>query len=172
MFVLCASCAGPGSGPVVSAPSVPSETPAGRVVAGGGDKLTACALPWTLEDVAEGPGRVIVVCASDARREAVQVGPMTKAIDPALEPARQRVCSCAERMRAPAFVDLVVTSFPDEGRATVETGELDEELDPEVGREFYDCVGKLRTPFPPVHTDACGAEKTRYVYPLHVDLAD
>lgn len=169
---MCTSCAGQGSGPVVSAPSVQGEAPPVHVVPRKEEKLTACALPWTLEDVAEGPARVIVVCASDARREAVQVGPMTKAIDPALEPARQRVCSCAERMRAPAFVDLVVTSFPDEGRATVETGELDEELDPEIGRAFYDCVGKLRTPFPPVQTDACGAEKTRYVYPFHVNLAD
>ena len=59
----------------------------------------------------------------------VEPGVMTRAIEPALEPARQRVCSCAARLPVPAFVDLVVTSLPDEGRGSVEEGELDDELE-------------------------------------------
>jgi hypothetical protein len=132
--------------------------------------MTACALPWTLEDVAGGPGRVVVVCGADVRRQDVEPGPMTRAIDPALEPARQRVCACAARMRVPAYVDLVVTSTPDDGRAKVEAGEPDEELEADVAAAFVECVGTLSTTFPRSHPDTCGAERATFVYPLRVDL--
>jgi hypothetical protein len=170
-LALCAACATPGSGPVVRAPSVQGEAPPVHVAPRSEDKLTACALPWTLEDVTGGPGQVVVVCAGEVRREEVQPGPITRAIDPALEPARQRVCSCAERMPAPPSADLVVTSIPDDGVASVEPGELEEEVDAELGRAFFECVGKLRTRFPPTHSDACGAGKATFVYTLSVDLA-
>jgi hypothetical protein len=96
---------------------------------------------------------------------------MTRAIDPALEPARQRVCSCAARLPPPAFVDLVVTSMPDEGRARVEASEPDEELDAETAAAFVACVGTLSTTITRSHADTCGAERATFVYPLRVDLA-
>ena len=171
-LALCSACATPGQGPVVLAPSAETHEAAARPPPPpGGDKLTACALPWTLEDVEGGQGRVVVVCGSDVRRQDVEPGVMTRAIEPALEPARQRVCSCAARLPVPAFVDLVVTSIPDEGRASVEEGELDDELDRELATAFMACVGKLTTAVPRAHLDACGPEKAMLKYPLRVDLA-
>lgn len=170
-LVACTACATPGQGPVVLAPSVetpalaphaPTPTPV--------EKLTACALPWTLGDVEGGQGRVVVVCGSDVRRQDVEPGVMTHAIEPILEPARARVCSCAARMPVPAFVDLVVTSFPDEGRASVEEGELDDELDHDLATAFMACVGKVTAVIPRSHLDSCGPEKAVLSYPLRVDL--
>lgn len=132
--------------------------------------MPACALPWTLEDVAGGPGRVVVVCGADVRRQDVEPGAMTRAIDPALEPARERVCACASRMRVPAYVDLVVTSTPDEGRAKVEASEPDDDLDPDLAPAFVACVGSLSTTFARSHPDTCGADRATFVYPLRVDL--
>jgi hypothetical protein len=169
-LVAAVACAAPSAGPVVVAPSGNARPPAPSAPPAGSEALTACALPWTLEDVAGGPGRVVVVCGSDVRRQAVESGPMTRAIDPALEPARQRVCSCAARLPLPAFVDLVVTSVPDEGHARVEASEPDEELDADVAAAFVACVGTLSTTFASSHADTCGAEKATYVYPLRVDL--
>jgi len=160
----------PAVAPVVQAPAVTSEAPARPVAPTAGPELTACALPWTLEDVAGGPGRVVVVCGNDVRRQAVEPGAMTRAIDPALEPARQRVCACAARMPVPAFVDLVVTSTPDQGRARVEASEPDDELDPAVAPAFVACVGSLVTTFARLHADTCGADEATFVYPLHVEL--
>jgi hypothetical protein len=113
---------------------------------------------------------VVVVCGSDVRRQDVEPGAMTRAIDPALEPARERVCACASRLTVPAFVDLVVTSWPDEGRASVAPGELDDELDADLATPFMACVGTVKTAFARSHADACGAEKATLVYPLRVDL--
>ena len=135
-----------------------------------GPELTACALPWTLEDVAGGPGRVVVVCGSDVRRQDVEPGAMMRAIDPALEPARQRVCSCASRMPVPAFVDLVVTSSPDQGLAKVVASEPDDELDPAVAPAFVACVGSVVATFARMHADTCGTGEPTFVYPLHVEL--
>jgi hypothetical protein len=95
---------------------------------------------------------------------------MVRALEPVLEPARQRVCACAARMPVPAFVDLVVTSMPDEGRGSLETGELDDELDRDVATAFMACVGTLTAPVPKAHLEACGTEKATLVYPLRVDL--
>jgi hypothetical protein len=149
---------------VVEVPSSPRATPAPA-----GD-LPACALPWTIEDVAGGPGRVVVVCGNDVRRQPVLPGAMTQAIDSALEPARQRVCGCAARMPPPAYVDLVVTTSPDEGRARVEASEPDDELDPAIAPAFVACVGSLVTTFARIHADSCGADDATFVYPLHVEL--
>ena len=171
VLLLAAACEPRGGGPVVQAPAA---APASRVAPAarpGDDQLTACALPWTLETMAEGPGTVIVVCPGDARREPVQAGAMTSSIDPALEPARKRVCECAQRMAAPPFVDLKVTSAPDEGMARVEADEIDDELDAEPARAFYACVGALEVPFARAHADSCGGPSAKFVYPLHVDLA-
>lgn len=170
-LALCGACATPGQGPVVLAPSVEGSAPAPRPPAPPvGGKLTACARPWTLEDVEGGQGRVVVVCDSEVRREDLEPGAMARAIEPILEPARQRVCACASRMPVPAFVDLVVTSLPDEGRASVEVGELDDELDHELATAFMACVGKLTTAVPRAHLPTCGPAKATLKYPLRVDL--
>ncbi|HEX3345269.1 MAG TPA: hypothetical protein VHS09_11885 [Polyangiaceae bacterium] len=171
LLVLPAACATPGPGPVVLAPSVAAQTPAARPAAPADvEKLAACALPWTLGDVEGGHGRVIVVCHADVHHQDVEPGAMVRALEPVLEPARQRVCACAARMPVPAFVDLVVTSMPDEGRGSLETGELDDELDRDVATAFMACVGTLTAPVPKAHLEACGTEKATLVYPLRVDL--
>jgi hypothetical protein len=171
LLAVGAACVGQGGGRVVSAPSVNGDPTPEHLEPPREDKLTACALPWTLEDVAEGPGTVIVVCPGDARRQPVTTGPMTRALDPALESARHRVCACAEKMPAPAFVDLKVTSQPEEGVANVEADEIDDELEQDPAREFYACVGKLKVGFPRGPSGACGGANATFVYPLHVDLA-
>ena len=170
-LVACGACAAPGQGPVILAPAAESSAPAPRRPAPTPvEKLTACALPWTLGDVEGGQGRVVVVCGSDVRRQEVEPGVMTRAIEPVLEAARQRVCSCAAQLPVPAFVDLVVTSFPDEGRASVEEGELDDELDHDLATAFMACVGKVTAVIPRSHLDSCGPEKAVLSYPLRVDL--
>jgi hypothetical protein len=168
--VLAGVACTPASGAIVQAPAALEVPPIGRAPSAPAADLTACALPWTIEDVAGGPGRVVVVCGNDVRRQAVEPGVMTQAIDSALEPARQRVCGCAARMPPPAYVDLVVTSSPDEGRARVEASEPDEELDPALAPAFVACVGSLTTTFARVHADTCGTDDATFVYPLHVEL--
>jgi hypothetical protein len=170
-LVLCGACAAPGAGPVVLAPSAePSPAVARPPPPPVVTKLTACALPWTLEDMQGERGKVIITCGNDVNREDLEPGPLARAIEPMLEPGRQRVCACAARMPAPAFVDLVVTSLPDEGRASLEVGELDDELDHDVATAFKACVGQLATAVPRTHVDACGASKATLTYPLRVDL--
>jgi hypothetical protein len=112
----------------------------------------------------------VVVCSNDVRREPIDPPAMARAIDPALEPARQRVCSCMARMPPPAFVDLVVTSTPDEGRATIEASEPDDELDPAQAAAFVACVGRISATFAQSHGAACGTEKATLVYPFRVEL--
>jgi hypothetical protein len=170
-LLVCGACAAPGPGPVVLAPSVETPAPAPRPPAPrAGEKLAACALPWTLEDVQGGQGRVVVVCGNDVRRQDVEPGAMTRALEPILEPARERVCACAARLPVPAFVDLVVTSAPDDGHASVEEGELDDELDRNLATAFMACVGRLTTAIPRTHVEACGSDKATLVYPLRVEL--
>jgi len=169
-LVSAAACA-TAPGPIVQAPAVVEAPLPGRPPPAPAGDLPACALPWTIEDVAGGPGRVVVVCGNDVRRQAVVPGAMTRAIDAALEPARQRVCGCAAQLPPPAYVDLVVTSSPDEGRAKVEASEPDDELDPAIAPAFVACVGSLVTTFARLHADTCGTDDATFVYPLHVELA-
>lgn len=175
MLAACAACAEPGPGPLVSAPSAPvapvAAEPRPSAAPPGEGAPAACSQSWTLADMSGGPGRVVVVCGSDVRRASLDPVLMARAIDPALGPARERVCACASRMPAPEYVDLVVTSTPDDGRASVEASEPDEELDPALAPAFVACVGKLATTFPRAHAQACdGADKATFVYPLHVEL--
>jgi hypothetical protein len=170
-LAVCAACAAQANGPMVYVPSVHGGSPAAHAAPPGEDRLTACALPWSLETMAEDPGSVIVTCPGDVRREPVKAGPITRAIDPALEPARRRVCDCAEKMAAPAFVDLKVTSAPDDGVASVEADVIDDELEQDSAKAFYACVGTLKVSYPRAHVDTCGGANPTFVYPLHVDLA-
>jgi hypothetical protein len=130
----------------------------------------ACGKPWKL-DVPGGDARVVVVCATDVRRQAFEESsPIGRALFPALDPARERVCSCAGRVRAPAFVDLVFTAKPEEGRVTVRA-EGDEDLDPELGPAFVSCVGTVVATFAPLPSEVCpGAGKASLVYPVRLDL--
>jgi hypothetical protein len=96
---------------------------------------------------------------------------MARALNPALEVAHERVCSCAQRVRAPAFVDLVITAVPAEGRASVEPSDPDASLDPEVAPGFLACVGSLPVSFAKFPADVCdGNGATTYVYSLDVEL--
>jgi hypothetical protein len=157
---------------VVRAPSVEVSNQAPRVSAPpSSNKLTACALPWTTADIEEGRARVVVVCGSDVRRQDIEPGPVARAIDPALEPARERVCACASRMPAPAFVDIEVTVVPDDGQASIKAAEPDDELDADQANAFAACIGTVKATIARSHTDACGPEKAILVYPLRVDLA-
>jgi hypothetical protein len=119
---------------------------------------------------------VIVVCGSDVRRESLSRSPaLRSAIAPALEPARQRVCACAARLPPPAFVDLVVTVIPGQGRASVEAnpgGETDEEVDPALGAPFVACVGTVVATSPRAHpAGICdGALEGTLKFPMRVEL--
>ncbi len=169
LCALPAACAGAAPGVVVTAPAVSAEPAASGHAPPPEDRtLTACALPWNLDDV--GDAHVVVTCGADVRREELAPGPMTRALAPGLEPARQKLCACAARMPVPAFADLVVRSAPAEGRVTVEADEVDDELDPEVARAFYGCIGAVVARFDPVSTPACGPGRAAFAYPLRVDL--
>jgi hypothetical protein len=117
-------------------------------------------------------GQVVVMCPADVRREALDPkGPLAAAISPGLAPARQRVCDCAERLRAPAFVDLVFTAKLDEGRVTVEAKADDDESDPELTPAFVACVGSLVATFTPRRAPACGdGVATSAIYPVRIDI--
>ena len=130
-----------------------------------------CAAPWAL-GVVGGSAQVVVMCPSDVKREPLDpTGPMGSSLTPALDPARDRVCSCAARMAPPAFVDLVFTAKPDEGRVTVEAKD-DEELDPTLGPPFLACVGTVTATFAAGRTSACeGGGAATFVYPVRLDLA-
>jgi len=170
-FVACLACTGPGAGPVVSAPSAAhaqsAAGPEARVAAP--EAPAACASPWKL-DFAGGDARVVVVCANDVRREAFdESSVIARSLSPALVPARDRVCDCAGRVRAPAFVDLVFTAKPEEGRVTVKAG--DEDLDPDLGPAFVACVGALVAAFAPIPSEACpSAGKASFVFPVRLGL--
>jgi hypothetical protein len=131
----------------------------------------ACGQSWALEDATGSSAQILVVCGNDVRREPVAGGPMARALDPALEVAHERVCSCAHRLRAPASVDLVITAVPAEGRARVEPSEADASLDPDLGPRFLACVGTIPVSFDRFAADACdGHGATTYVYSLDVEL--
>jgi hypothetical protein len=171
VFTACA----PSAGPVVSAPAIAGTAPAAgavaRPISAAPGSPAACGQSWELEDAVGAGARVIVVCGSDLRREPVAVGPMTRALDPALDVARERVCACAARGAAPATVDLVVTAVPGEGRASVEPGEAEASLDPQVAQAFAGCVGSLGVTFPPFDDATCGdGARVKYVYALDVEL--
>jgi hypothetical protein len=173
LVMLVAACGAP-QGAVISAPAV--ELPAGaRPVStstAASDAPAACGQSWALEDAAGSSTQILIVCGDGVRREPVTTGNMTRALDPALEVAHERVCSCAQRVRAPAFVELVITSVPAEGHASVEPSEPDVSLDPDVAPGFVACVGSAAVSFAKFPADACeGHGATTYVYSLDVELA-
>lgn len=161
----------------MSAPSGPAAASSGETAPAGGERgeaqrsPNACRQSWALEDVPAGDARVLVVCGNDVRREPIVLGAMSRAIDPGLESAHQRVCTCASRMTAPPFVDLVVTAVPEEGRSGVETSEPEGEVDPGVASAFAACVGKIAATFPRFAGGGCpGGDKTTFVYSFDVEL--
>jgi hypothetical protein len=114
---------------------------------------------------------VLVVCGSDLRRAPIEVGPMTRALDPGLDAARERVCACASKLPAPTFVDLVVTAVPQEGRASIEPGEPDASLDAQIALAFVTCVGSLAVTFQGFQDPACSdGSRVKYVYAMNVEL--
>jgi len=171
------ACGVPAGGAYVSAPSSGAAGGATAEAAGNSGAQSdgpryppACRQSWALEDVPAGDARVLVVCGNDVRREPIVVGAMSRALDPGLESAHERVCACASRMAAPQFVDLVVTAVPDDGRGGVETSEPEGELDPGVASAFASCVGKIATSFPRFAGGACPDGKTTFVYSFDIDL--
>lgn len=175
LFASCACCAAPET--VVTAPLVPSvlaDRSEASAAVSSASLVTpgACSQKWTLDGVAGGPGRVVVVCGSDVRREALdESGPMARAIVPALEPARERVCACAGRIASPAFVDLVITAILDDGRVTAEASKPDDALDPDVDPAFAACVGTVVASFAPSRPGGCASlGKMTVVYPVRIDL--
>ncbi len=155
--------------------SAPAATTSARAlpptVAVASEGPAACGQSWALEDAAGSSAQILVVCGNDVRREPVDGGPMARALDPALQAAHERVCSCAGRVRAPAFVDLVITASPSDGHSRVEPSEPDASLDPDVAPGFLACVGSFPVAFPKFAVDACdGHGATTYVYSLSVEL--
>jgi hypothetical protein len=171
------ACGVPVGGAYVSAPSGAARGASAQAAGTGAGQSEgqrsppACRQSWALEDVPAGDARVLVVCGNDVRRERIVVGAMSRAIDPGLESAHERVCTCASRMAAPQFVDLVVTAVPEEGRAGVETSQPEGELDQGVASAFAACVGKIAASFPRFAGGGCpGGEKTTFVYSFDIDL--
>jgi hypothetical protein len=146
------------TGPPAAAPSTGTAGP------------LACDKPWTL-DVIGGDAQVVVVCPGDVQRRALdEKSAMVRALSPALDPARERVCACVGRVPVPAFVDLVLTAQPEEGRVTVRAGAGDD-LDPDHGPAFVACVGTVVATFEPLPSEACsGAGKASFVYPVRLEL--
>ncbi|MDP9002399.1 MAG: hypothetical protein M3O46_20090 [Myxococcota bacterium] len=170
VFVACEPRA---PGPVVTAPS---ELPSWAVAAPPRAPSTipgvpvACDQPWNL-GVIGGDGQVVVVCANDVRRQALdEASPAARALSPALDPTRERVCACVGRLRAPAFVDLVFMATPEEGRVTVRAS-TDEDLDPELGPAFVTCIGTVTVAFASLSSEAC-SDKTKgsFIYPVRLEL--
>jgi hypothetical protein len=137
----------------------------------GSEAPLACGKPWKLE-VIGGEGKVVVVCAHDVRREGFDdSGEIARALFPVLDPARERVCGCVHRGRPPAFVDLVFTARPEEGRVVAQA-ESNEELDPDLGPPFVACVGTVVATYAPVPSLVCpGAGKASFVYPVRLELS-
>lgn len=145
-------------------PTAASDRPAPA-----GERPSVCAAPWAL-GVIGGEAQVVVFCPGDVQRKPLDPsGPMAAALAPALDPARDRVCSCAARMQPPPAIDLVFTAKGREGRVTVEAKDDD---DPEGGAAFADCVGTPAATFAPAAADVCpaGAPAT-LVYPVRLELA-
>jgi hypothetical protein len=153
--------------PAASAAPAPSASDATTRAA----EPSTCASRWSLEMVGGG-AQAVVMCPGDVRRAALDPkGPLAGALSPGLEPARERVCGCAERMHAPPFVDLVLTAKLDEGRVTVEAKGDDDELDPELGPPFVACVGTVTATFSPRHGPPCGSgTATSAVYPVRIEI--
>jgi hypothetical protein len=171
------ACGAPTGGAYVNAPSGSGSASAAEAAGTAGARSdgqrspVACRQSWELEDVPAGDARVLVVCGNDVRREPIVVGAMSRALDPGLESAHERVCTCASRMAAPQFVDLVVTAVPEEGRARVETSEPEGELDPGVASTFAACVGKIAASFTAFAGGACpDGGKTTFVYSFDIEL--
>jgi hypothetical protein len=171
-MLLLASCA-PASSAMVRAPLVagaPSHYASHESASPApASSLKACADPWAPDSATE---RVVIVCGGDVRREGFdETGEIARAITPALDPARERVCACASRATPPPHVDLSVRAIPDEGRATVEIADPEEDLDPTLGPEFAACFGTVVATFSPFHLAACAAGGNAIViYPVRVDL--
>jgi hypothetical protein len=129
-----------------------------------------CGKPWRL-DVIGGDAQVVVVCANDVQRQALDSSSaIERALSPVLDPARERVCACVGRMPAPAFVDLVFTARPEEGRVTVQAGG-DDDLDPDLGPALVACIGTVVATFGPLPSEACSdAGKASFVYPVRLEL--
>lgn len=160
-------------------PTADPGPPGGPRDGDSGARPKACERAWSLGDVADGAGRVLVVCGSDIRREPLEEsGRIARMLAPGLEPARERVCACIERLGVPPFVDLVFTARPDTGRVTVEGSEMDD-LDPGLGPPFIACIGKVVARFEASPSDACSGgagqgrdDKAVIVYPARVDLGE
>jgi hypothetical protein len=170
--LLVASCT-PQAGAVIDAPLVTATT-ARQGARDSAPALpragpVACSEPWAPDGPTE---RVVVVCSGDVRREAFdEAGQIARAVAPALEPARARICACASRVTPPPHVDLSIRAAPDEGSSSVEIADPEEDLDPTVGPEFAACVGTVVVTFAPFHLDACPAGGNAIlVYPVRVDL--
>lgn len=116
--------------------------------------------------------QAVVMCPGDVRRETLDSkGPLAAALSPGLGPARERVCGCAERIHAPAFVDLVFTAKFDEGRVSVEAKADDDETDPDLGPPFVACVGTVTAAFTPRRGPACGdGVATSAIYPVRIEI--
>jgi hypothetical protein len=116
-----------------------------------------------------GEAQVVVLCPGDVQRKPLDPnGPMAAALAPALDPARDRVCSCAARMQPPPVIDLVFTAKGREGRVMVEAKDDD---DREGAAAFVGCVGTPTATFAPAAANVCpaGAPAT-LVYPVRVEL--
>jgi hypothetical protein len=133
------------------------------------DEPVACARPWKLE-AEGGDSRVVVVCKNDVQRQSLDdAGEMARALFPALDPARDRVCECTRKMQAPPFVDLVFTAKPDEGRVTVQAN-ADDDLDPTLGPAFIACIGTVAARFEPGPFSGCPEGGASLVYPVRLAL--
>jgi hypothetical protein len=136
--------------------------------------LDACALPWTLQSVGGGSSGVVVACGSDVRREPLSLtSAVASAIAPALKPTQERLCACAARLPVPPFVDLTVTASLEDGRASAQASELDDEMDPERGPAFLACIGTVTATFASAEAfGVCpGGRRDAIVrYPIRVEL--
>ena len=153
------------------APSSGDSASNGSPTSGAADSPSVCSRPLNLQ-VMGGEGKVIVVCAHDLRRAALDESPdLAKALYPALDPAQSRVCACAGRLRAPPAVELTLTAHPADGTVTAEANA--EEMDPDLGPPFAACIGTVTAKFDPVHSAACpGGEAASFVYPITIDLGE
>ena len=160
----CGSAAG-----VVHAPANAAASPSGPDRAEHAGPV-ACDKPWSV-DVIGGDGRVVVACPGDVQRVPLDpAGPMARALAPALDPARERICGCIGRVKAPPFVDLVFTANPEEGRVTVQADD-NGDVEPEVGPPFVACIGTIVATFAPVASQACpDGAKASVVYPVRLEL--
>lgn len=119
---------------------------------------------------------MVVVCSSDVRREPLDpAGPLAPSLAAGLDPARDRVCSCAKQGDPPPFVDLVFTAKPDQGSVTVQA--KDEDTSSLAAGEgapagpFVACVGTIEARFPPKAVPACGeGAAATIIYPVRLEL--